>query len=76
MIYMRTNLIIFHITLYIYFIATLNKELYLYNDFTINTYFILPTIIIEENVKLTVLTRSRIYSMYVNCFQISMCIGN
>jgi len=31
--------------------------------------------IIEENVKLTVLTRSRIYT-HVNCFQISMCIGN
>jgi len=52
---MRTNLIIFHITLYIYFIATLNKELYLYNDLTINTYFTLPTIIVEENVKLTAL---------------------
>jgi len=32
-------------------------------------------IIVEENVKLTVLTRSRIYA-YVNYFQISMCIGN
>jgi len=62
MIYMQTNLIIFHITLYIYFIATLNKELYLYNDLTVNTYFTLPMIIVEENVKLTVFTRSRIYT--------------